>query len=160
MMRLRTILDPTDFSECSKAALEMAGALAHDYGAKLVILHVVSRPNPTTEAVFAEALLPQDWEPLRKLLHEVRPSQSGVAVQHILIEGNPVEEILHAAEQSGCDLIVMGTHGRRGVSRLLMGSVAENVSRRATCAVVTTRQAVNATKRECSSEPVTVASNN
>jgi nucleotide-binding universal stress UspA family protein len=144
MLQLKTILHPTDFSEYSKAALEVAGALAHDHGAKLIVVHVVPRFVPVAAESIAEALIPQDVEPLRKLLHETRPPQSDVAVRHILDEGDAAEEILRIANENQCDLIVMGTHGRRGLTRLVMGSVAERVTRSAPCAVVTTRHPLKA----------------
>ncbi len=57
-------------------------------------------------------------------------------MEHLLKMGKPTVEILRVAEESNCDLIVMGTHGRRGLARMLMGSVAEHVVRNATCAVL------------------------
>jgi nucleotide-binding universal stress UspA family protein len=140
MMRLRTILHPTDFSECSQAALELAGALAHDYCAKLVILHVTPTPLPVTTAGLVETIVPLDLGRLRQKLKGVRPSQADVRVQHMLVEGEPVgEEILRVAERSKCEMITMGTHGRRALRRLVLGSIAEGVSRRAPCPVLTTR---------------------
>lgn len=152
MMQLRTILHPTDFSESSLAALEMAGALAHDHGAKLIIAHVVPRFVPLAAESIAEALIPQDIEPLRKLLHDTRPPQADVAIRYILEEGDAAELILRIATESNCDLIVMGTHGRRGLTRLVMGSVAERVSRRAPCAVITMRRPMKALERNAADE--------
>jgi nucleotide-binding universal stress UspA family protein len=72
-------------------------------------------------------------------LEQIRPADPRLEVRHRLAEGDPAEEILRAAEEEGADLIVMGTHGRGGLSRLLMGSVAEAVMRKALCPVLTVR---------------------
>jgi nucleotide-binding universal stress UspA family protein len=87
----------------------------------------VARRSPDS---YEEAL----WDVIRK--YEAPP---GVTVGHRLEEGDTVEDILTAAQECGADLIVMGTHGRTGLRRVLMGSVAENVVRRAPCAVLTVR---------------------
>ncbi len=67
----------------------------------------------------------------------MKPSDPETRVQHILAEGNPATAILSAARETNCDLIVMGTHGRTALNRLLMGSVAEEVVRKAPCLVLT-----------------------
>jgi nucleotide-binding universal stress UspA family protein len=74
----------------------------------------------------------------------MRPSDPKVRVRYLLVEGNPAAEILSAAREGNCDLIVMGTHGRTGLNRLLMGSVAEEVVRKAPCPVLTVRADVPA----------------
>jgi nucleotide-binding universal stress UspA family protein len=79
----------------------------------------------------------QPFETLRQRLEQLQPAAPGIAVEHRLTPGDPVEEILKTARETGCALIVMGTQGRSGVARLLMGSVAEQVVRRAPCPVVT-----------------------
>ena len=78
-----------------------------------------------------------DKELLRAELSRLQPRDPKVRVEHLLQAGEPVEEILRVAREGPCDLIVMGTHGRTGLSRLLMGSVAEAVVRTASCPVVT-----------------------
>jgi nucleotide-binding universal stress UspA family protein len=74
-----------------------------------------------------------DW------LHRLQAPRSGVEIDHRLTDGEPHAEILRVAEDDRCDLIVMGTHGRTGLPRLLMGSVAEQVVRRAPCPVLTVK---------------------
>jgi nucleotide-binding universal stress UspA family protein len=69
----------------------------------------------------------------------VQPSDPAVKIEHRLAEGDPAREILRVARETGCDLIVMGTHGWTGLGRLLMGSVAEQVVRKATCPVLTVK---------------------
>jgi hypothetical protein len=73
------------------------------------------------------------------VLHRFQVSDPTVHVEHRLADGNPSEEILRQARDTGCDLIVMGTHGRRGLGRLLLGSVAEEVMRKAPCPVLTVK---------------------
>ena len=75
-------------------------------------------------------------------LHELKPHDPGIKVEYRAEEGNPTDEILAVAGREGIDLIVMGTHGRSGIGRALMGSVAEAVSRQAMLPVVTVRPAV------------------
>ncbi len=137
MLPIHTILHPTDFSERSRFALRLAGALARDYGARLILLHVAVPPV----VVYGEgAILPTPEEERDQLLAELEQLQvPGVHVEHRLEEGDPVAEIVRVAEESRADLIVMGTHGRTGFGRLLMGSVAERTLRKAPCPVLTVR---------------------
>jgi nucleotide-binding universal stress UspA family protein len=146
MLPIRTILHPTDFSVYSAAAFELACALARDYGARLVVLHV----KPPVEAVFGElGPLPPEPPEARQALYDelrtVRPADARLPVEHRLREGGVVEGILEEASASGCDLIVLGTHGRTGLGRLLLGSVAEPVLRRAPCPVLTVKHPLPAT---------------
>jgi nucleotide-binding universal stress UspA family protein len=139
MLAIRTILHPTDFSDRSENAFRVACALARDHGGKVVVLHV-AQPRVT---VYGDMILPGPAEPnlgeIKKKLLAVRPPESGAQVEHRLQEGDAVEEILRVAEETTSDLIVMGTHGRTGLRRLLMGSVAEQIMRRAPCPVVTVK---------------------
>jgi nucleotide-binding universal stress UspA family protein len=138
MLAIRTILCPTDLSEESVPALRCAHGLARDYRARVIALHVYPPPLNGAEAV--ERRRTDDLEEV--LLAELcrhTAALSDVPVEHRLVEGDPAETILQFADEEGCDLIVLGTHGRTGVRRALMGSVAEAVSRRAACPVVTVR---------------------
>jgi nucleotide-binding universal stress UspA family protein len=76
---------------------------------------------------------------VRGQLEQLEPNDPSVPVVRQLVEGNPAMEILHMAEMIDADLIVMGTHGRRGLKRFLMGSVAEHVLERARCPVLTVK---------------------
>jgi nucleotide-binding universal stress UspA family protein len=141
MLPIRTVLHPTDFSPQAGAAFLVAGALARDYGARLILLHV--KPP---EIVYGEGyVLPPDPEVVRKELQEqldrLQPPGPGLRVERVLREGNPVQGILDTARETRPDMIVLGTHGRTGVSRLLMGSVAEAVLRKAPCPVLTVKAA-------------------
>ena len=140
MFMPRTILHPTDFSEASKAAFDIAASLARDYDAKLIVAHISPLPEIAyTEGGVMEAG-PALQEGLRGRLQEIRPADSGVRVEHRLVEGDAAEEILRLAKAEHCDVIVLGTHGRTGLNRVLMGSVAEEVSRHAECPVLTVRE--------------------
>jgi nucleotide-binding universal stress UspA family protein len=140
MLALRTILHPTDFSVPAEYAFRLACSIARDHGAQLLVLHV--KPM---EILYADSLyvLPPDpahiEESFQEQLHQLQPPEPLAGVEYILKEGNPVAEILRTAEENDCHLIVMGTHGRTGVRRLLMGSVAEAVMRKAACPVLTVK---------------------
>jgi nucleotide-binding universal stress UspA family protein len=135
MWTLRTILYPTDFSDFCDGPFQLACALARDHGAGVYVLHVyppqvahgevVARRQPNG---FHDEL----WQQLRRF---EAPGQT-VPVFHLLDEGDAAREIVRVADELGCDLIVMGTHGRTGLRRLLLGSVAEQVLRRAPCPVL------------------------
>jgi nucleotide-binding universal stress UspA family protein len=139
MIPIHTILHPTDFSDCSDVAFRLACALARDYGARLVVLHVAELPAVVSGDGMLMMPYPVDSEPLREQLQKLTPGAPEVPVEHRLVEGYPAEQILRVAAQKNCDLILMGTHGRTALNRLLMGSVAEQVVRKAPCPVLTVK---------------------
>jgi nucleotide-binding universal stress UspA family protein len=130
MIRIRKILYPTDFSSYSNQAYFHAVALAENHGASLTILFVY-----TPELSLAGGG-ESDRGYWRNQLEQIRPVDPSIPVHHVLLEGDPATEIVHYGRDAGIDLIVMGTHGRTGLERLLMGSVAEKVMREATCSVL------------------------
>ena len=136
MLAIRTILYPTDFSPLAYHAFEVACALAHDYKARLVLLHVheplvpMGELVPTEPAGYREALL--------RDLQALKPAQT-IATDYRLEEGAVAKEILRVANETKCDVIVLGTHGRSGLGRILLGSVAESVLREASCLVLTVK---------------------
>ena len=129
--RIRVILHPTDFSDVSEAALHVARSLARDAGARLVILHVYP---------FNELAVPEDPRDFRAALEQLREHTDGPDLKHPvetrLSKGDAADVILGIAGEINCDLIVMGTHGRTGLRRLLMGNVAESVVPEASCPVL------------------------
>jgi len=135
MLSIRTILHPTDFSEPSGYALNMAYSLAADYGAHLVIIHVMATPVIVSDGILFASQ--SDLEDLREKLDRLAAPDAPIDVVRRLEEGNPTTEILHMAQLCHADLIVMGSHGQHGLRRWLMGSVAEDVLRKATCPVLT-----------------------
>jgi nucleotide-binding universal stress UspA family protein len=140
MSPLRTILFATDFSKSAACAFDLACTLARDHAAKLVILHVATPPPIVMpEGVVVEVNDAAYRADLKKQLSAVRPTDSSIRVEHQLELGDPATEILRVAKEAGADWLVMGTHGRTGLFRLLMGSVAEQVLRGASCPVLTVR---------------------
>lgn len=140
MLAIRRILHPTDFSEHCRPAFAVACALARDYGAELVVFHVARLPLLTPVNGVLVPTPADEAEQARGQLEQVRPADPLVKVEHRLAEGDPAVEVLKAAGDLPADLIVMGTHGRGGLSRLLMGSVAEAVVRKAPCPVLTVKK--------------------
>jgi nucleotide-binding universal stress UspA family protein len=150
------VLVPIDFSPPARAALEYAAFLAGRLGAELEVLHVWEPPGyvgPDALAVLPVGPGQPGWEQTRAEVQReiehflgegtVRPEQLSVRVE----AGEPSDTILQVAKAGGTDLIVIGTHGHTGLSRLLIGSVAETVLRRSTCPVLTLRVA-STTSRE------------
>jgi nucleotide-binding universal stress UspA family protein len=141
-----TILHPTDFSPASRAAFAQALALAREGGAELLILHTLSTVVPMASegymspAMFDDlqrSLRAQAQKQLDRLVARARAAR--VRARGMLYEGVAADAIVRAARGKRAKLIVMGTHGRTGLSRLLMGSVAERVIGMASCPVMTVR---------------------
>ncbi len=153
MLNIHIILHPTDYSERSEFAFRIACSLARDYRAKLVLLHVALR-SVTVEGEAAIAPRSEEYfQEQREILESVSVPVE-IHVERQVGEGDPAEEILRAAQDLKADLIVLGTHGRTGLARLLMGSVAEQVVRRAPCPVLTVRtQALQAESVEEPASP-------
>lgn len=145
-MKINSILFPTDFSEYNEAALKYASALAAETGAVLHIVHVhdVGEINPA----FGEAsyMYASSWqEDVNRALQHLRtinPTRPNVKYDHTCLTGRPEDEIVTFADENDIDLIVMASHGRTGLQRLLMGSVAESVLRKAPCPVLVVKQPI------------------
>jgi nucleotide-binding universal stress UspA family protein len=136
MFRIHAILVPTDFSEESRQAFRLAAILAQAQEARLVVVHV-SQPLAADASALQQ---PLDYEErLHHALCQFRVAEAPRLAEHQLVRGEAVQEILRVAKEAGCDLIVMGTHGRTGTDQRLMGSVAEQVLRKASCPVVTVK---------------------
>lgn len=136
MTGFTNILHPSDFSEASQAACDKAVDLARQCGAKLTVLHAYAEPLMAEGFAYVPDLRPE-LEDALSLVANVGPTP---AVERVLRVGIPAETIVEYARRHNCDLIVMGTHGRTGLSHLLMGSVAEKVVRLAPCPVMVVRQ--------------------
>lgn len=143
MEKIDKILVPIDFSGCSEAALSYAVFLAAQLKAAILLTHVM---NPAGHAIDFPSIYPLVDAELRNGLGQAlertadRWRRDGIAFETHLLNGDPADEIGRAARALECDLIVMGTHGRKGVAHFLMGSVAERVVRSAPVPVVTVRQ--------------------
>jgi nucleotide-binding universal stress UspA family protein len=158
MLSIRTVLHPTDFSERSDFAFRLACSLARDYGARLIVLHVAEPPTVVGSEGMLMPPVAVDLQPLQDRLQQLRPRDPKVPVEHRLIQGDTATEILRVAEETKCDVIVLGTHGRTGLGRLLMGSVAEQVLRRAPCPVVTVKTPLPETSSSTESTPESAGS--
>ncbi|GIW78873.1 MAG: universal stress protein [Gemmatales bacterium] len=123
MIHIKRILYPTDFSSYSNQAYFHAVALAENHGAELTIIYVHSSREKNAEY----------W---RGQLEQIRPLNRSITVRHKMLFGDPATEIVRFAHESMADLIVMGTHGRTGVEKILLGSVAEKVMQDAPCSVM------------------------
>jgi len=139
-MNASKILVATDFSAMSEGSLDVATSLARASGAKLLIVHVEEPP-------LAYGGIEFDYRPetpreaTLRTLKEVVPTDLSVPFEHRLIMGLPASAILDLAQQEMVDLIVLTTHGRTGLMRVVMGSVAEEVVRKAKCPVLTVNPA-------------------
>jgi len=139
MSPIRKILVPTDFSPHAREAFRVALDLAKATGASVVVFHVSRPPAVVSDgnrllSAPAEAGAKDVWDELRK----IQPNDSAVRVEReVIVAHRPdAAHILRILEAQGCDLIVMGTHGRTGLLRLLFGSITEEVVRRAHCPVM------------------------
>ena len=131
MIRIRKILYPTDFSPYSNQAYFHAISLAEKHHASLTISHVYV---PGASALGSDEI--PDRQYWQDMLEQIRPVNPTIPVSHVLLEGDPATEVVRLAHDARMDLIVMGTHGRTGLERLLMGSVAEKVMRESSCSVL------------------------
>ncbi|MGI9429190.1 MAG: universal stress protein [Bythopirellula sp.] len=143
-MNIKSILLPVDFSHSSDAALRFASSLAADSDAHLTIVHVGEDSAAYLAGYGGFAYTPDLSEKIaqenRVALENIKPTVAGLSYGHRYLNGNPAEEILAFAEQENVDMIVIGSHGRTGLSRLLLGSIAEAVVRGSKCPVLTVKQ--------------------
>jgi nucleotide-binding universal stress UspA family protein len=144
MRLLRKILVPTDFSDSSNAALELALELARRFDGSVTLLHVYQLPAyPVPDGVIfvgpetAAEILMQVGQGLAAA--KARAAEGGVPVETKTVEGTPFVEIVRTAHDGAFDVVVIGTHGHSGLKHLLIGSTAEKVVRKAPCAVLTVR---------------------
>jgi glycine betaine transporter len=145
MVSWKRILVPTDFSEASAAAIHQGVELARTFRADLLLLNVGDQAAEmaTEFPIGLDASLADAQR--ERLLKVLTPSvQAELCAEFLVAEGSPAAEIVRCALDHEVDLIVMGTHGRGGVSHALLGSVAERVVRTAPCPVLVVRSAVAA----------------
>lgn len=146
-MLLKNILVPTDLSEGAEEALDYACDLARQFGATVHLIHVIGIPTlgvpelgVALTSTVIDSLIRDNQEALDALVlrkqNQANPATFG---QTLLRTGDARDLICQTAKDLNADLIVMGTHGRRGVSRALLGSVTETVVRSAPCPVLTVR---------------------
>jgi nucleotide-binding universal stress UspA family protein len=142
-MRIKQILVPVDFSDCSHKALQYGVSFARQFSAEVLLLHVlVTVPPPPQMLVFdIETMHSKYHEDAAKHLSKWRKEAiSQASVKAVVREGLAAhQEIVAAAHECNSDLIVIGNHGRSGLSRMLTGSTAERVVRHAPCPVLVVR---------------------
>jgi len=139
---IKKIMVPTDFTEYSEGAMDYARMMAKKLNAGLLLVHVI---EPFTYSVTDTIQVVDHYGALKAIAGPLMESlkkkilKDKLKVDTAVLSGTPYLEIIKKARQAGVDLIVMGTHGRTGVTHLLMGSVAERVVRMAHCPVLTVR---------------------
>ncbi|MDP6446206.1 MAG: universal stress protein [Pirellulaceae bacterium] len=137
-MRLKKIVFATDFSTNCEPARELATSLARDGGAMMFIVHVVDRPFEDLAACGDQSAEATD---AGRQLSRTQPTDPDVGYAQRLLTGPPPDAIARFADEHDADLIVIGSHGRTGGMRVLLGSVAETLMRRAKCSVLTVKPA-------------------
>ena len=141
VFQLRRILVPTDFSKCAEKALQYAVPFARQFGAELILLHVIP---PTVVLQTSEIMLqgvPETTEEAQVGLDELRNSIArDIASTAQVRRGSPAPEIVDAAKELDIDVIILSTHGRTGLSHVLLGNTVEKVVRRANCPVLVVRE--------------------
>jgi nucleotide-binding universal stress UspA family protein len=153
MSRFQTILHPTDFSPGSAAAFGYACQLARDYDARLIVLHAFGPVVPMgDEGILVSDNVDDLRASARKQLDAIRPPNPTVRLESVVRDGPSTQAILDAAKEFRADLIVMGTHGRTGFRRLVLGSVIEEVLRKAPCPVLTVKAPALAANRSGTAE--------
>jgi nucleotide-binding universal stress UspA family protein len=146
MKHIRRVLFATDLSPASRRAFTAALRVSQAVGAQLTIVHVIGPVSPTVPEQYIDGLTlellrkqSRDWSArqLRKLAD--RASRSGIRARVLLLDGDPVAQIARGARSQHADLIIVGTHGRRGLTKFVLGSVAGRVITTAPCPVMTVR---------------------
>ncbi len=144
-MEIRRILFATDFSEGSSHALPYAADIARQYGAKLFLVHVIYDvaksagwyvPHVSIDEIYNDMEKSARAELEKSFVDEMRGLDD---IERVVLKGIPYEEISKFAGEKKIDLVVLGTHGRRGIDRMLFGSTAEQVVRNAPCPVLSVR---------------------
>lgn len=145
-MKIRRIIHPTDFSSASRRAFDTAVEFAKQNSAELLLVHVLvphitypvdSYADPSIYVELERSTLRQAQSSLEALVKRVKRTR--VNVSGLVLKGTAHDQIIRSAKSRRADLIVMGTHGRTGISKFLMGSVAGRVISEASCPVLTVR---------------------
>ena len=146
MSRLRRILHPSDFSRASGAAFARAAAMAKADRAQLLLVHVLAPPVPIAGEGYISPKVYDDLEASARSYGQkhlgalqAKARKAGVKVLTLLLDGVAHEQIARAAKAKKADLIVIGTHGRTGLAKFFLGSVASRVVATAPCPVLTVR---------------------
>jgi nucleotide-binding universal stress UspA family protein len=143
-MQIRSILLPTDFSECGNYARSYAASLARKFGASIIAVHVIEPMVPTvgysgmTEPLPIADIADQLETSAERELPRIAESEDcvGLEIEEVIVHGEAAAEIVRVAKEKSADLIVLSSHGRTGLGRILFGSTAEAVVRHAPCPVL------------------------
>jgi nucleotide-binding universal stress UspA family protein len=143
-MQIRSILLPTDFSECGNYALSYAASLARTFGASIICVHVIEPMVPTmgysgmTEPLPIADISDQLEDSAERELPKIAECEecAGLEVEELIVHGEAASEIVRVAKDRKVDLIIISSHGRTGLGRILFGSTAEAVVRHASCPVL------------------------
>jgi nucleotide-binding universal stress UspA family protein len=143
-MQIRSILFPTDFSECGNYALSYAASLARKFGAAIICVHVIEQIVPTvgytgmTEPLPLADITDQLEDSAERELPKIAECEecAGLEVDELIVHGDAAAEIVRVAKERNVDLILISSHGRTGLGRILFGSTAEAVVRHASCPVL------------------------
>ena len=144
MMEIRSILLPTDFSDCANYALSYATSFARAASASIICVHVIEPVMPTvgytgmTEPLPMADISEQLEDSAERELPKIGECEEceGLNVEEVIAHGDAASEIVRVAKERDVDLIIISTHGRTGLGRLLFGSTAESVVRHAPCPVL------------------------
>lgn len=153
------IVVPTDFSPDAEQAIHVASELSRIYAAPLTIIHVydpVAYPLPEGYILYTSAQLSRMWEEFERRLAQAKAdaqAAGAIRAETRLLRGLTAAEMVRFAKDEAYDLIVMGTHGRKGVARALLGSVAARVVQMAECAVLTVKRAALPSKSAVGVQP-------
>jgi universal stress protein A len=141
----RRIISPTDFSECAEEAWGLAQRVAQVLRSEIVLVHVFVEPPvygevPSVTAAWTVVSEAEAWvlNELERWAGEAK--KRGITVRPVMLRGSPSTKIVELASEEHADVVIMGTHGRGGLSRALLGSVADRVIRTAPCPVLTVRK--------------------
>ncbi len=143
-MQISSILLPTDFSECGNYALRYATSLARTFGASIICVHVIEPMVPTagysgmTEPLPIADITEQLEDSAERELPRIAECEecAGLQVEEVIAHGEAASEIVRVAKARNVDLIVVSSHGRTGLGRILFGSTAEAIVRHASCPVL------------------------
>jgi nucleotide-binding universal stress UspA family protein len=143
-MQIRSILLPTDFSECGNYARSYAASLARKFGASIIAVHVIEPMVPTvgysgmTEPLPIADIADQLETSAERELPRIAEYEdcAGLEIEEVIVHGEAAAEIVRVAKEKSADLIVLSSHGRTGLGRILFGSTAEAVVRHAPCPVL------------------------
>jgi nucleotide-binding universal stress UspA family protein len=149
-MDIRTILLPTDFSECGNFALSYAASLARTFGARIICVNVIEPIVPTvgysgmTEPLPIADISEQLEDSAERELPKIAECEecAGIEVEELIVHGEAATEIVRVAKEREVDIIVIASHGRTGLGRILFGSTAEAVVRHASCPVLVVKPPV------------------